>query len=263
MAILLAFLILISADNLSAQTSTPASPLSEPAVVKRYFERAMHYPEQALSKGIKGKVTVSLEVLPDGSTRNYHIVKGLDHELDQEALRLAKHILWKPAEFAGTPITSSETLTIDFNPKTYLKNRQKTTARELWPGDDDSIPGVIYSPKQLTEAPQAILPEGFRSLSSYITHLMKYPEMAVRHNISGTVVLAFVVETNGLASNIRVKESVGGGCDQEAIRILEQIAWKAGRRAGESVRSHAELEIVFRLKDSMQRAIPNQRSTGL
>lgn len=264
MAIFLVFAFLLSGIRAEAQTTSPATTLSDPAIVKRYFEQALIYPKEALNKGIKGKVTVALEVLPDGRTQNYSIERGIEPMMNAEALRLAKHILWRPAMIAGIPVRTVESLTIEFNPKTYIRKRhgnQHFTDHQI--SDTLSEPAPIYNLRQLVATPQPLLPEGFKTTNSYLIHLMKYPEMAIRHSISGTVVLDFVIETNGLASNIRIRESVGGGCDQEAIRILEQMRWIPGKRDEETVRTHAEIEIAFRLSEHRQRSIPNQRSTGL
>ena len=245
------------------QTLTRASTLSETSVVRRYFEQAMIYPESALKKGIKGKVIIGFDVMPDGQTLNYKVESGLDSLLNVEALRLAKHILWRPANVAGNPVATRETISIEFNPRTYLRRKQN---EKMLSGDTTSPSNEqepIYSLRLVNDPPQPILPEGFKSVGSYMIHLMKYPEMAARNSISGTVVLDFVIEKSGIASNIRVRESLGGGCDQEAIRILEQLRWSAAKKAGETVRTHADIEISFRLGEHQQRSIPNQRSTGL
>lgn len=261
MAFILAIILMLAGITVTGQKS--ATTLADPTVIKRYFENALIYPEHALQQGIKGKIIVAFEVMPDGTTTNFLVQRGIDSLMDAEALRLAQHILWKPAILAGNPVASRETITIEFNPKAY--QRKKRVGMRI----DQGIPSagggsdLIYQLRQLNEPPQLLLPEGFRSVNTYLMHLMKYPEMAVRNNISGTVVLDFVIETNGLASNIRIRESVGGGCDQEAIRILEQLRWTPGRKAEVSVRTHADIEIAFQLNKHQQGTIPNQRNTGL
>jgi TonB family protein len=264
MAIIMAIALVLTGITAMSQTSSAAAPLSENAILKRYFERALIYPESSLKKGLKGKVKVGFEVLPDGKTQNYYIERGIEPLMDAEAMRLAKHILWKPALVAGKPVSSRESITIDFNPKTYSrKMREDQLLMEIPTEEPLAQPAEIYSLRQLSDAPQPLLPDEFKTIHAYLVHLMKYPEMAVRHNISGTVVLDFVIEINGLASNIRVRESVGGGCDQEAIRILEHMRWNPGKKNGEIVRTHAEIEIVFKLSEYHQKTIPNQRNTGL
>lgn len=261
----LVLLFILISFSVTGQISERAKPLAEMSVNRRYVERAMVYPEQALKNGIKGKVVVSFDVLPDGTTTNFAVDRSVDPQIDAEALRLSTHILWKPAQFAGKPVASRETLTLEFNPKSYKKRQEPNEIHSITRLADGlkQTPDPVFQLRQLNQSPQAILPEGFKSLNAYIIHLMKYPEMAARNNISGTVVLDFVIETNGLASNIRLRESVGGGCDQEAIRILELLRWQPGIKDGQPVRTHADLEIIFRLSEHSQKAIPNQRNTGL
>ncbi|HMM12319.1 MAG TPA: energy transducer TonB [Bacteroidales bacterium] len=264
MTLILVIVFMLSGFAATGQTSTAASTIADQSVVKRYFEQALVYPESALRQGLKGKVTISMEVMPDGQTRDYRIERGIDAAMDAEALRLARHILWKPATILGNPVSSRGTIIIEFNPKAYLKKKRDIPHIVDYQNTESIFePDPIYSLRQLSEAPKVNLPAGFGTVGAYIAHLMKYPEMAAKNNISGNVMLDFVIETNGIASNISIRESVGGGCDQEAIRILEQLRWTPGKKSGLDVRTRADIEIVFRLNEHQQRSVPNQRNTGL
>lgn len=57
-------------------------------------------------------------------------------------------------------------------------------------------------------------------LASKIT----YPHEATDNNISGTVILELKVDEEGKLIEVKVVESVGGGCDEEAIRVIKEIA---------------------------------------
>ena len=49
--------------------------------------------------------------------------------------------------------------------------------------------------------------------------------------IKGTVILAFVVEPNGSITNITVRRGIGGGCDEEALRVVSIMPkWKPGKQ---------------------------------
>ena len=79
----------------------------------------------------------------------------------------------------------------------------------------------------------------------YILTNLKYPEAAKAGEIHGTVRLSFVVETNGNVSNITVLNSVGGGCDNEAIRLLQNTHWIPAVKNGKYVRSYNKQDITF------------------
>ena len=54
-----------------------------------------------------------------------------------------------------------------------------------------------------------------------------------------------MVEADGAISNILVEQSVGGGCDNEAIRLMEGTRWIPAVKSGQYVRSRNEQEITF------------------
>ena len=82
-------------------------------------------------------------------------------------------------------------------------------------------------------------------MTNYLLNNLSYPESAKLGEISGTVRLSFVVETDGAISNIIVENTVGGGCDNEAIRLMEGTHWIPAVKDGKYVRSRNEQEITF------------------
>lgn len=72
-------------------------------------------------------------------------------------------------------------------------------------------------------------PGGQRELSKYLSGNLKYPATAKQNNIDGKVYLSFIVEKDGQLTDIRVKQGIGGGCDEEAVRLLRNSPrWKPG-----------------------------------
>lgn len=75
------------------------------AAIQTYFYRNQHYPPNALSKGIHGSTIVSLLINKKGLVEKARVVKGIDPELDMEAIRLVKSMpAWQPASYKGRPI---------------------------------------------------------------------------------------------------------------------------------------------------------------
>ena len=79
----------------------------------------------------------------------------------------------------------------------------------------------------------------------YLSDDLKFPPEAKEREIQGTVRLSFVVETDGSVSNIVVVNSVGGGCDNEAIRLLQETIWIPAEKSGKYVRSTNMQDITF------------------
>jgi protein TonB len=77
----------------------------------------------------------------------------------------------------------------------------------------------------------------------------RYPAKAKEKNIQGKVVIAFIVDENGNVSNYKIKKRIGGGCDEEALRIAELIKgeWLPGMLSGKPVKVEYELPLTFSL----------------
>lgn len=63
---------------------------------------------------------------------------------------------------------------------------------------------------------------GFDKLENYIQKNLRYPKAAKDANIEGKVVVEFLIQTNGSLSDFKIVESLGYGCDEEAIRLLKE-----------------------------------------
>lgn len=91
-------------------------------------------------------------------------------------------------------------------------------------------------------------PELIGGLSAYYLHI-EYPEDAREAGIQGRLLLSFVVETDGRASDIRVEHSLYPSCDSAAVRALRRSRFIAGRQDGEKVRVRMRLPVRFMLLD--------------
>jgi len=67
--------------------------------------------------------------------------------------------------------------------------------------------------------------------------------------IQGTVYVSFVVEKDGSISNVKALKGVGGGCNEEAVRVVKEMPkWKPGTDKGKPVRVQFNMPIQFKLK---------------
>jgi hypothetical protein len=118
--------------------------------------------------------------------------------------------------------------------------------------------------KSLEAPPRAILDSNYTSVHEYIRANLLFPEAAQKLNIEGEVKLRFVVEITGLPSNISILQPVGGGCTEEAIRILKLIRWMPGIVDGKGVRTCYYLNIRFDAAEELKnKYIPNQNTSGI
>jgi len=92
-------------------------------------------------------------------------------------------------------------------------------------------------------------PGGIDELNKFLKENIKYPQMARESGIEGTVYVTFVVSKSGKISNVKVLRGIGGGCDEEAIRVVGSMpGWIPGKQNGVAVPVQFNLPIKFILK---------------
>lgn len=83
--------------------------------LKAYIEKNLKYPEHAKENGVEGIVNVQFVVLPDGSIGTIKIVRMVDPDLEQEAIRLVKTMpAWTPADKDGVAIEAPAQVAVPF-----------------------------------------------------------------------------------------------------------------------------------------------------
>lgn len=94
----------------------------------------------------------------------------------------------------------------------------------------------------------AEFPGGPAAMAQFIQKNLKYPEIALENQIEGTVVVEFVVEKDGSISNIKVLKDIGGGCGNEAMRIIKMMPkWTPGKQGDMPVRVKMRAPIKFKI----------------
>ncbi|MEE4258232.1 MAG: TonB family protein [Bacteroidales bacterium] len=107
-------------------------------------------------------------------------------------------------------------------------------------------------PDDILIAIPEIMPEfpgGFPALYKYLRDHVQYPVSAKEMGIQATVYLSFVVEKDGSISQVEILRGVGGGCTEEAIRVVKTMPdWSPGTQMGRPVRVIYNLPIKFTLQ---------------
>ncbi len=97
------------------------------------------------------------------------------------------------------------------------------------------------------EMPQ--FPGGETGMYKYLQENMKYPPVARENGIQGRVYVTFVVNETGKITDAKVVRGIGGGCDEEALRVVRNMPdWKVGKQNGRPVKVQYTLPVVFNLK---------------
>jgi periplasmic protein TonB len=120
--------------------------------------------------------------------------------------------------------------------------------------DEDTEIEIVEIAEEVYEEPEIFtiveqmpsFPGGEAKLFQYLGENMKYPAMARDAGITGVVYVTFVVKEDGKIDGVRILRGVGGGCDEEAIRVVKSMPrWTPGKQRGKSVRVQYNLPIRF------------------
>ncbi len=85
---------------------------------------------------------------------------------------------------------------------------------------------------------------------NWVQSKVRYPQIAQENNISGRVLLVFVIEKDGSLTNIQVLQTPDSSLSDEAIRILKTSPkWTPGKQRNQSVRVKYTLPIDFRIQN--------------
>ena len=92
-------------------------------------------------------------------------------------------------------------------------------------------------------------PGGDQAMMDFVAKNVQYPQEAKDKEISGRVLVSFVIEKDGSITDVKVVKGIGGGCDEEAVRVVKAMPkWKPGMDKGNPVRVHYVLPLIFKLQ---------------
>ena len=92
-------------------------------------------------------------------------------------------------------------------------------------------------------------PGGEAGRVKFLRDNMVYPRQAKETGIQGKVYIGFVVDETGQVVEAKLLRGIGGGCDEEALRVINAMPkWKPGRQTGKAVRVQFSIDIDFRLQ---------------
>ncbi len=107
----------------------------------------------------------------------------------------------------------------------------------------ESSNDIFLAPEVMPE-----FPGGADSLAKFLAENIHYPRMAQENNIQGRVFVTFLIEKDGSVREVRLLRGIGGGCDEEAIRVIKMMPrWSPGMQRGQAVRVEYVLPVKFSL----------------
>ncbi len=207
----------------------PQFPGGDKAMFK-YLSENIRYPRVAQENGIEGTVYIGFVVNIDGQISDIIVKRGVAGGCTEESIRVIQAMpKWIPGKHKGEVVKVNYTLPIKFKL-------------------DDPEP--IYT--VLDTMPS--YPEGEKAMFQYLAKNVKYSAYARENGYEGTVKVTFVVNSDGSLSNFVIQNSVGGGCDEEVLRVIRAMPkWTPGVKNGQKVAAYCTLPMKFALDKPTQR----------
>ncbi|RLD59253.1 MAG: hypothetical protein DRJ05_06690 [Bacteroidetes bacterium] len=136
-------------------------------------------------------------------------------------------------------------ISISINGKISAQEVDNRTEKQNPESDGSTQKEPIYA--IVTKMPS--FPGGDKAFQKFLSRNIKYPEEARKNGIAGTVYLKFNIEKDGEVSNVKLLRGIGGGCDEEAIRVVSLLPnYNPGLdENGKPVRTVFNIPISFNL----------------
>ena len=92
-------------------------------------------------------------------------------------------------------------------------------------------------------------PGGEDAMFKFLGDNLVYPKAAKKQGIQGKVWIGFIIDKEGGITNVEVLRGIGGGCDEEAVRVIKLMPkWIPGKQDGKPVNVKFRFPINFTLK---------------
>lgn len=245
---LLFILSLLLSSTGSAQLSESelvAQPVGGSQQAEQVIETQLTLPKVLLTPQFDVHVTTFFDLDSAGNAVNVSYKGNLNNALRKETTRILQFIKFKRTQSEGYE-TYPYHFTYHISTERYnklLKQKSKFNLKKPLPADSSFM---VYARAQKS-------PEYFKNaeegLAEYLLSEIEYPKLAIEKSIEGTVVLDFIVETNGYVTAIHVKQGVNAGCTEEAIRLIKGTKWIPASLNNKFVRYSMSYPITFALRN--------------
>ena len=75
----------------------------------------------------------------------------------------------------------------------------------------------------------------------------EYSEKARKQKINGTILIGFIVDTNGVPTHIQVEKGLGFGLDEKAVEAVSKYRFKPATEDGKPVEAELKIEVNFQI----------------
>jgi len=213
-----------------------------------YIGKNTKYPEAAKLNNIQGRVIIRFCVTKEGGVNRISVLRGVNAELDAEAIRVVSTLpTFKPGKQGGKPVDVWYMVPITF---TLSKSSEALSLLPSLPPPPPPPPAPGNEDVFIQVEEMPVFKDGDAGLLKFICDSTKYPKEAKTNNISGKVIVKFIVEKDGSVSNAEILRGVNPSLDAESVRVVSSLPKfdKPGKQGGKAVRVNYMIPITFTLK---------------
>lgn len=136
-------------------------------------------------------------------------------------------------------------MAILFTPALFASNNPDTTILSNDSHGTDTIEVSVKSSVPIETA--AMFPGGDAKLKEFIIKNITYPTKAIQQGIIGKVIATIEINEEGNISKIEITQGIGGGCDEEVIRVLSSMPeWEPAMQGGNKIKTKKKLSFNFK-----------------
>ena len=234
------------ADVYEVVENMPEFPDGGMPGLMKYLSANIRYPEAAHKAGTQGRVTVQFVVGKDGSIGNVGILRGVDPNLDAEAIRVISSMpKWKPGTQKGEPVNVRYTVPVMFRLTPEPVDKIDEMIVVGYRNPDAPVTGEVY--EVADKMPE--VPGGMTGLMQHLSKNIRDPAEAHPNNLQGRVVVSVIINTEGKVTNAKIVQGVAPSLDAEALRVTGTMPdWIPGTKDGKPVNVKYTFPVVFRLQ---------------
>ncbi|MDD4636168.1 MAG: energy transducer TonB [Bacteroidales bacterium] len=276
----------VSQKDTTKKEAIPFALLSNPPkfpggdkILTMWVGNHLVYPEGAMKRGEKGRVTVSFIIDEKGKVTEGRIERGVSPDLDAEALRVIGIMPdWEPGTKDEKPVAVRYILPITFKlPDPIVNGNGTQQGKESHPvanpgstGDNtlDQLANIVLKAKAKEKTntdssditskiplelfdTRPLYPGGESALSEFVRKTIQYPLEAMKKGISGRVTVSFFIESDGKLTSAAIEKGVSPEIDAEALRIVSCMPdWKPATSGGKAIRMKQILYLNFTIPNA-------------
>lgn len=245
---LLYSLALLFTQNAIAQTAAAnfeAQPLGGKEQVEQVLQTQLTLPKVLLTSSFDVQVNASFDLDSAGNAINITYKSGINNALRSETSRILKFLKFRRTQdetYQPYPYTFSYHISTERYNK-FQKQASRFSLKKTIPADSSYI---VYT--KADRSPE-YYKNGEEGMNEFILSEIEYPKLAIEKSVEGTVVVEFIVETNGFVTAVNLKKPLGAGCSEEAIRLIKATRWQPAVFQGKLVRYKTNYPITFSLRN--------------